>query len=292
MPAAARARHPWRELGAALSRRSNSPLRSAVGRSSHISRRRRGRLRDGSGGPRIHDWSLLLPNSPPNSPTLSSSHCEVATGGVGASANGEGVKRTGGDVLVLDRGEDLEGHRRQPPRRNRRQRRRQRLRLRAFGEAGGVVEVAEEEEAMSGSIESNIVEAGSLDIEAVVGQNLNVGAAVAAAAGNAGPEVLSSAETASGEFGPAPGSAPVAGGIGGWRLPEDVAHSSPPELQAVQGAGRRGCAVSTGERGRSSAGVDGLRADDDRFMRMALRLAERARMEGEVPVRRALSSLG
>ena len=286
--AAAHAHLHSTELGvAALSRRSNSPLPSAVGRSSHISRRRRARLRDGSSERWIHDWSLSLPNSPPNSPTLAS-HCKVATsvGGVSAANGEEGVKRAG-DVLMLARGgagDGGEGHR-QPPRRNRRQRRRQRLRLRsAFGEEVGV-QVAEEEALSLLGIESNIVEAGSLDMEAAVGQDFAVGAAAAAAAaGSAGSE-LSGAEAASGEVASAGCPSSVSSGIGGWRLPEEVARSSPPVHQAVQEAGLQGGAAGTMAQGRSSAVVDELRAEDERFMRMALRLAKRARMEGEVPVR-------
>lgn len=137
--------------------------------------------------------------------------------------------------------------------------------------------MAEEEEAVISGIESNIVEAGSLDIGAAVRTSVAVGATTARGSGVSSED--SGAEAAGGELGP----------TSDWGgLSEEAVRSSPPMPREARGAERQGCAVSARERSLSSAGADDLRAeeeeDDDRFMRMALRLAERARMEGEVPV--------
>lgn len=74
-----------------------------------------------------------------------------------------------------------------------------------------------------------------------------------------------------------------------WRLAAGFSDNPPVMAQEPDERLRHGPSKSNAEEQDYGGVVDDAPAEDDRFMRMALRLAERARLEGEVPVRGAPS---
>lgn len=244
----------------------------------------------GGSSTRIHYWSL----SPPSTALASDREAETAIRARSSEAGAAEALAEGVLVLAQGRGEEL---RRQQSRPNRRQRRRRRLRLQAFedveAELGGAVSM----------IESSVVGAGSLGVEpgigpgfadeAAVGSVAAVGDAEGFVVGGRGghqPPPLVDGGGRRGKVGGAfsresdasgvslsdPRSPSLdSGDVGSWGVAAGVVEAPPsvtrgrPRIAEEQGA-------------KTIGGI--LRAEDDRFMRMALRLAERARMEGEVPV--------
>lgn len=300
--AATRAHDRPRDRAVSLSRHSKFPLQVATGRSSPTPRRRRGRLRVGvsggvgGGGTRIHDWTM----PPPNTALATDREAETAVRVRSSEAGAAEALAEGVLVLAQGRGEEVPRHSRP----NRRQRRRRRLRLQAFedvaAELGGGVSV----------IESSAVGAGSLGIEsgtgpgfageAAVGSIADIGdaeAIVVEGRGGHQPPPLVDGGTRRGEVGghfsresdtsgrSRSSSCPPSSDksdVGSWDVAAGVVEAPPPVAQ-----GRPRVA---GEQGAKTIGGI-LRAEDERFMRMALRLAERARMEGEVPVSRSHPAL-
>ncbi|CAB1120923.1 unnamed protein product [Ectocarpus sp. CCAP 1310/34] len=305
-----RAHRRSRALPGSLSPHRDSGCHSAKDHPT-TSRRRRCRLRSGS---TVHDWPLPPQRSQSSTADFVDREEQepvTAVASVGALRNGrsgETMNHRGGDTAGFAHQTQGGSNRC----RRKRQRRRQRLRLQTLGN----IEVGAAEALVA--MEANIVEAESLGLEAAIRPSTGVGAAVAPSivdneANVANRErrkrqqqllqvdgVVSTDEIAtrddvdadlyrsggkdvscsgSGSFSEersstSTGTRPSA--TGGLEASQLMAEQAETLLQ-----GRHTNAV---QENFASEVPKYSEEDDDRFMRMALRLAGRARMEGEVPI--------
>ncbi|CAM9175677.1 unnamed protein product [Ectocarpus sp. 12 AP-2014] len=305
-----RAHRRSRALPGSLSPHRDSGCQSAKDHPT-TSRRRRCRLRSGS---TVHDWPL----SPQRSPSSSADFVDreeqepvTAVASVGDLRNG----RSGG--TTNRRAGDTVGHAHQTHGgsnrcRRKRQRRRQRLRLQTLGD----IEVGAAE-ALS-AMEANIVEAESLGLETAIRPSTGVGAAVAPSIvdnkanvanrerrqrqqqllqvdGVVFAEEIATRDDVDTDLSRSGGKDVSCSGSGSF---SEERSSTSTRTRPLTTGGSEGSQLMAEQAetllqgGHSKAVQDSFASevpkyseeDDDRFMRMALRLAGRARMEGEVPI--------
>ncbi|CAM9888397.1 unnamed protein product, partial [Ectocarpus sp. 13 AM-2016] len=276
------------------------------------SRRRRCRLRSGS---TVHDWPL----SPQRSPSSSADFVDrdeqepvTAVASVGALRNGgsgETTTRRAGNTVGYAHQTHGGSNR---CRRKRRRRRRQRLRLQTLGD----MEVGAAE-ALS-AMEATIVEAESLGLETAIRPSTGVGAAVAPSIvdskanvanrercqrqqqllqvdGVVSAEEIATRDDVDTDLSRSGGEDVSCSGSGSFseERSSTSTRTRPLATGGLEGSQLMAEQVETLLQGGHSEAVQDNYAsevpkyseeDDDRFMRIALRLAGRARMEGEVPI--------
>ncbi|CAM9193846.1 unnamed protein product [Ectocarpus fasciculatus] len=273
------------------------------------SRRRRGRLRSGS---TVHDWPLSPQRSPSSIPDFvdrEEQEPATAAGSVGASRNGRSGTTTNyraGDTVGFAHQTQGGSNRC----RRKRQRRRQRLRLQTLGET--------EEEAADAlsAMEANIVEAETLDLETAIRPSTGVGAAAAPSIvdneanvanrerrqqrrqrlrvdGVVSTDDFVTRDDAGTDLSRCGGKGTAYSGSGSFS--EERSSTGTRTRPLVKGGLEDSQLMAEQaetllQGGHTEAVQEAsdlpkfLEEDDDRFMRMALRLAGRARMEGEVPI--------